>query len=636
MPWHIERDPDVACTPEEPWAVIKDDDGSVAGCHATEADAQAQLAALYAQEGGSPEAAVASRFEALLVVEGHETADGRLMELDSVTWRDLPVPLMVATETSAMGGHDGAWFGGSIEDIQRDPTEPSRVLASGHFGGPRALEAESYVRAGLRGISVDVSGSEVVVEGFDPDEEGWPTRFLERYGDARIMGATVTPFAAFEETQIWLPDEMPEPEVVSQVAGEEVPHGEVEDGIMLLLASGAQMAAIKSHTTATTDAAWDGPANEANLPSPMSRSAAQGAYAWMSPDATGDEIMKADCKFIHHMVGDNGQPGAANLTACSTGIGVLHGGRGGTSVPEADRKGVYDHLARHLTDGGLEPPPYDARSAALDARRHGVAMRSGLVAACAECAPGYRPPARFFTKLRLSGPTPLTITDDGEVLGHIGIFGTCHTGVRGRCQTPPHSQSGYAYFNTGEVICDDGSRVAVGHISMCTDPDAMGHEYDLYATVPKALAHYDNTGLVVADVHGGEDDYGPWVHGALRFGLPVARVAEFRASVPSGDWRPIGTGEGELVHVLAVNSGGFPVPRALVAAGGMVRALTGAPAPRRTTEADRLAALEREVASLRNIVRQDHLARLDARARVRQVQQLDRRVRPLADRAPGP
>ena len=44
MPWTVSRSDD--CPASRPWAVIKDDDGSIEGCHATEADAQAQLVAL--------------------------------------------------------------------------------------------------------------------------------------------------------------------------------------------------------------------------------------------------------------------------------------------------------------------------------------------------------------------------------------------------------------------------------------------------------------------------------------------------------------------------------------------------------------------------------------------------------------
>jgi hypothetical protein len=48
MPWHIAKAG--ACPTSRPWAVIKDDDGDVEGCHATRTGARAQLAALYASE----------------------------------------------------------------------------------------------------------------------------------------------------------------------------------------------------------------------------------------------------------------------------------------------------------------------------------------------------------------------------------------------------------------------------------------------------------------------------------------------------------------------------------------------------------------------------------------------------------
>jgi HK97 family phage prohead protease len=48
MPWHVEEGGGT-CDADQ-WAVIKDTDGSTAGCHATEADADDQVAALYANE----------------------------------------------------------------------------------------------------------------------------------------------------------------------------------------------------------------------------------------------------------------------------------------------------------------------------------------------------------------------------------------------------------------------------------------------------------------------------------------------------------------------------------------------------------------------------------------------------------
>jgi hypothetical protein len=38
------------CPPDKPWAVIKDSDGKVMGCHVTQDDANKQVGAIYANE----------------------------------------------------------------------------------------------------------------------------------------------------------------------------------------------------------------------------------------------------------------------------------------------------------------------------------------------------------------------------------------------------------------------------------------------------------------------------------------------------------------------------------------------------------------------------------------------------------
>lgn len=110
--------------------------------------------------------------------------------------------------------------------------------------------------------------------------------------------------------------------------------------------------AIASHSTGTDDGAWDGPAQEKRLKG--QKAALRKAHAWVDPD--GDDDAKASYRFIHHFVDAGGDPGDASTKACSTGIGVLNGGRGGTTIPAGDRKGVHAHLAKHLTDAGMEPP----------------------------------------------------------------------------------------------------------------------------------------------------------------------------------------------------------------------------------------------------------------------------------------
>jgi hypothetical protein len=126
-----------------------------------------------------------------------------------------------------------------------------------------------------------------------------------------------------------------------------------------------------SHSTATTDAAWDGPANEARARSGEDLAYYRRIYAWRDPE--GDEMTKSTYRFIHHVVAEGGAPGAANVRGCQSAIGVLNGGRGGTTIPDADRKGVWNHLAAHLRDADLEPPELKA----LDSAGNGAADGAG-------------------------------------------------------------------------------------------------------------------------------------------------------------------------------------------------------------------------------------------------------------------
>lgn len=113
------------------------------------------------------------------------------------------------------------------------------------------------------------------------------------------------------------------------------------------------MPAIRSHHGSTSDAAWDGPAAEANLSSDGSESYYKSAFAWQTD---GDATKKTDYKFIHHEVAGDGTVGAANIRACIAGIAVLNGARGGTTIPDADREGVWRHLAAHIRDSNATPP----------------------------------------------------------------------------------------------------------------------------------------------------------------------------------------------------------------------------------------------------------------------------------------
>jgi len=112
--------------------------------------------------------------------------------------------------------------------------------------------------------------------------------------------------------------------------------------------------AVAPHETPTTDAVWDGSANEARARSGEDEAYYRQIFAYQ--DEEGNPEAKSSWRFIHHEVGASGEPGAASLRACTTGIGVLNGARGGTTIPDSEKEGVYRHLASHLRDADMEAP----------------------------------------------------------------------------------------------------------------------------------------------------------------------------------------------------------------------------------------------------------------------------------------
>lgn len=177
------------------------------------------------------------------------------------------------------------------------------------------------------------------------------------------------------------------------------------------------------------------------------------------------------------------------------------------------------------------------------------------------------PPTEWFDAPKLKGPTPLTVTDEGRVFGHIAAWHVDHIGMSYGTK-PPRSRSKYSYFHTGVVRTLEGTNVPVGQLTL-----AGGHA-GLEASAEEAVRHYDDTASAIADVHAGEDAFGIWVAGSLRPDASPEQIRALRASAPSGDWRPI-KGQLELVAVCQVNVPGFPIARARVAS-GQVMALVAA------------------------------------------------------------
>lgn len=195
------------------------------------------------------------------------------------------------------------------------------------------------------------------------------------------------------------------------------------------------------------------------------------------------------------------------------------------------------------------------------------------------------PPAAWFENPALAYPTPINVTDDGQVFGHIATWDTPHLGLN---VPPPRSRTDYAYFHSGVIRTAEGTDVKVGQLTL------SGGHAPLHLDAASAARHYDDTASAVADLHVGEDAHGIWVAGALRPGVTPIQVRALRASAPSGDWRSINYGPLELIAICQVNVPGYNLPRTLAASAAPAGQYPNALVAAGTAELQRLVALQNE------------------------------------------
>ncbi|KAB7761187.1 hypothetical protein [Mycolicibacterium mucogenicum] len=240
-------------------------------------------------------------------------------------------------------------------------------------------------------------------------------------------------------------------------------------------------------------------------------------------------------------------------------------------------------------------PAFDTRLS-LDAERS-----TRDVAIVASAAEDFRPRVydyRMFEDPQLTGPTPVTMGDDGRIFGHLAVFGQCHRSIQDSCVLVPRSSTGYANFHTSPPLrLDNGTRLSVGRLTVGT-----GHADPSLAAGP-ALAHYDNTGTCWALVRVGEDAHGIWFSGVAAPGATAEQI-EMGLSAPiSGDWRDRGQGL-ELIAALAVNTPGFAVRGRTDDAGREV-ALVASMSPRRRKHDTAPVTLEQVAAVMADVLAED-------------------------------
>ncbi|WP_405149448.1 HK97 family phage prohead protease [Sphaerisporangium sp. NBC_01403] len=130
--------------------------------------------------------------------------------------------------------------------------------------------------------------------------------------------------------------------------------------------------ALDPHDSEVTSRSWDGVKTLAGLADDARPSELRTVYAWV--DADGDPEAKASYKFAHH----HGVGGPANVRACLMGIARLNDpSKGG--IPDADRDGVYKHLASHLRDADIEAPELKSQpGGSMKFHEEGHAVLAGL------------------------------------------------------------------------------------------------------------------------------------------------------------------------------------------------------------------------------------------------------------------
>lgn len=553
------------------------------------------------------------KFKGLIAPADKPTGDKRMFPAGALSYRRLPRPVNFQVATSQ--GHAQSVTVGKLERVY---FAEDGWHGEGTFLDPRIVpevtRAIYLLQEGVYGPSVDVDDVtyELAPHPYNAEDH------VVRFSKARIMGFTLVPFPAFAEVEITVDD---------------------PDQFEVLLAAGVPFAvnaaSWKKMPLASRDLGWDADEAIARLIEWSGGQPAKYKTAFLYIDEKGDATSRDSYRLPIADVID----GKLTLVphAVYAAAALLSGAHGGLPNVPDDQKDqirdviteIYSVFQSQWSDPRVKPPwlrggrdkdgqPTKEQELSADDAVFSVGEITDAEVIHYEFgtaetvqpprpAPEFpvRPPAAWFTDPQLSGPTQLTVGDDGRVYGHLAAWNVCHTGIGNRCVTAPHSITGYKHFKVGNLVVDNGQTVQVGKITL-----GGGHADPQLGFIP-AAEHYDNTCSAVAVVNVGEDKHGIWVAGALVPGLSAERVAELRRSPLSGDWRRIG-GNLELVAALAVNSPGFPVIRAsgeedltLLAAGIVDRP---EPVPSDTSEVDpgqldsgkfkRLAALDKAVQAI--------------------------------------
>lgn len=508
---------------------------------------------------------MAIRWYGLVAPEEQPTGDRRMFAAQALGYRDFPLP--AAWQRVSGSGHAGSLV---VASWDRAYAGEGGIWASGTFLEsdivPEVLEAIYLLQKKLIGPSVDLDPDlayEIVPHPTDAEAMAFKVTRATVHGVTFVMGP------AFPQVHITVEN----------------------DEEMAILASAGISATFAVNKTswqswpvAPRDTKWDFEDAINRIAAWSGGDAKKFATAFLYQDKSLDPNNRESYRApIADVINGKLVLIPRGVMAAAT---MLSGGHGGfEDVPEAERiqmqevvTQIYDFLrdqygdprfiapwqrggragatssdAQPTSEAGMEPEVFNLET--LDSRLSADGLVDLPVEGQVEvvtAAGVLYPPRGWFDDPKLSTYTPLQVTDDGRVYGHLAPWRTCHLAVGNRCLMAPKSATGYSYFHLGSVKVADGGLLPIGKITLGT-----GHA-DVSHGLRPATEHYDNTGTCAAVVRAGEDAFGIWVAGSLIEGMDDRKVAELRRSPLSGDWRRV-NGNLELVAALAVNDPGFPI-----------------------------------------------------------------------------
>lgn len=154
-------------------------------------------------------------------------------------------------------------------------------------------------------------------------------------------------------------------------------------------------------------------------------------------------------------------------------------------------------------------------------------------------------PREYFSKKVYSKPERINISSDGEITGHVVIWGEPHRGFGNRKVTLYPSGQKLRDFNIGRANFTDGGTVAAGVLTSdgLHAPDNLkslsnkGKAMEVQAFTESELTRYEDVRCQFAQVVAWEDEFGIAIRGCLMPDITVAQATRALAGCSSIDFR---------------------------------------------------------------------------------------------------